>query len=130
VAVPVDRDDDGMPDVWETEFGLNPDDPDDARADPDRDGASNLDEYRAGTSSGGSQRHSAAYRHRWRQRRPRRIAVPGRAGRAYVVEGSVAPGEQPWSPSRKSPPRSEAVISTSNSSSNRNRAPLFRVRVQ
>ena len=40
-----DRDNDGMPDDWEEEYGFNPDDPDDADSDPDEDGLVNLDEY-------------------------------------------------------------------------------------
>ncbi len=46
---PVDTDEDGMPDAFETSHGLDPRDPADAAMDPDDDGASNLDEYRAGT---------------------------------------------------------------------------------
>ncbi len=44
-----DTDNDGMPDAWEKEYGLNPNDPSDASADPDNDGATNLQEYLAGT---------------------------------------------------------------------------------
>lgn len=40
-----DTDGDGMPDIWEQEFGLNPLDPADAVADADADGFSNLEEY-------------------------------------------------------------------------------------
>jgi parallel beta-helix repeat protein len=46
---PDDRDGDGMPDNWESAHGLNPADPLDAHADPDGDGASNLEEFRAAT---------------------------------------------------------------------------------
>jgi len=41
----VDTDGDGMPDDWETFFGLNPNNPGDASADPDNDGLTNLQEY-------------------------------------------------------------------------------------
>lgn len=46
---PVDSDNDGLPDEWEVRYNLNPQ-LDDAGMDGDRDGASNLDEYIAGTS--------------------------------------------------------------------------------
>ena len=44
-----DRDHDRLPDVWETQFGFNPDDLSDAGLDADQDGVSNLDERLAGT---------------------------------------------------------------------------------
>src|SRR5262249_48923113 len=47
-----DTDNDGLPDDWETEFGLNPNDANGdngANGDPDRDGMTNLQEYLAGT---------------------------------------------------------------------------------
>ncbi len=47
---PRDADGDGMPDGFEIAHGLDPDDPDDATADADSDGLSNLDEYRQATS--------------------------------------------------------------------------------
>lgn len=42
---PPDSDQDGMPDGWEVEQGLNPNDPDDGSADLDGDGYTNLEEY-------------------------------------------------------------------------------------
>ncbi|HXJ61764.1 MAG TPA: immunoglobulin domain-containing protein, partial [Verrucomicrobiae bacterium] len=44
-----DSDGDGLPDDWETFYGLRPEDPNDAARDDDHDGMSNLSEYRAGT---------------------------------------------------------------------------------
>lgn len=45
----MDSDGDGMPDVWETTHGLNPNNANDANLDSDRDGMTNLQEYWAGT---------------------------------------------------------------------------------
>ncbi len=44
-----DGDDDGMPDQWELEYGLDPDDPLDTLDDPDGDGLTNQQEYEGGT---------------------------------------------------------------------------------
>jgi hypothetical protein len=44
-----DRDGDGMPDDWEEMHELDPDDPDDAILDADRDNVKNRDEYISGT---------------------------------------------------------------------------------
>jgi hypothetical protein len=41
----VDSDSDGMPDAWETAHGLNPQDPSDGPADPDKDGYTNVEEF-------------------------------------------------------------------------------------
>lgn len=40
-----DTDNDGMPNVWETSRGLNPNDPADGAVDPDGDGFTNLEDY-------------------------------------------------------------------------------------
>ena len=44
-----DDDKDGIPNVWEIKYGLNPKDASDATKDLDGDGVSNLDEYKQGT---------------------------------------------------------------------------------
>jgi hypothetical protein len=44
-----DTDGDGIPDIWELEYGLDSFDPGDAAKDKDKDGSTNLDEYNAGT---------------------------------------------------------------------------------
>jgi hypothetical protein len=50
----VDTDGDGLPDIWEFTHGLNPIDPSDATADPDRDGLTNSQEFTLGTKPGSS----------------------------------------------------------------------------
>ncbi len=45
----VDSDNDGMTDLWETQYKLNPNDAADADADADNDGFTNLEEYQAKT---------------------------------------------------------------------------------
>jgi len=46
----LDTDDDGMPDHWEEQYGLNPKNSNDNKADPDTDGYTNIEEYINGTS--------------------------------------------------------------------------------
>ena len=43
-----------MPDAWEAQFGLDPNDPSDASSDADNDGISNLQEFLNGTPPSGS----------------------------------------------------------------------------
>jgi hypothetical protein len=45
-----DKDSDGMPNAWETQFGFNPTDARDAELDPEEDKLINLDEYRYNTN--------------------------------------------------------------------------------
>jgi hypothetical protein len=49
-----DSDSDGMPDAWETRYGLNSIDASDATSDQDNDGVSALEEFLAGTIPAGS----------------------------------------------------------------------------
>jgi hypothetical protein len=49
-----DSDGDGMPDAWEPRYNLNPNDPSDSAMDEDEDGATNLNEFLAGTPPFGS----------------------------------------------------------------------------
>jgi len=45
LSAPQDSDQDGMPDEWERENGLNPEDPEDRNHDKNQDGYTNLEEY-------------------------------------------------------------------------------------
>ena len=49
-AVPVDTDADGMPDNWERQFKLDPENPADGATDADGDGYTNVEEYLNGTN--------------------------------------------------------------------------------
>lgn len=57
LTVLADTDGDGMPDTWESQHGFNSTDALDAALDADNDGASNLEEYEAGTDPNDSTSH-------------------------------------------------------------------------
>lgn len=56
---PADSDHDGMPDEWEKENGLNPQNPEDRNYDNDNDGYTNLEEYLNSITTNGSKNPSA-----------------------------------------------------------------------
>ena len=86
-----DSDGDGMPNDWETDNDLNPDDPSDAFIDADGDGSANLAEYRAGTNP-----HDPASALRIvslsRSGSEVRIRFNTRAGKVYELYGASALG--------------------------------------
>ena len=53
----VDADNDGMPDAWELKFGLNPNDPSDAKKDADGDMFTNFEEFEAKTDPKNPESH-------------------------------------------------------------------------
>lgn len=100
-----DSDGDGIPDSYESAYGLNSDDAGDAALDADGDGVSNGDEYRAGTDPGDVSN----------QLRVERIGAGGgltwlefqtRSNKTYVVEAREAIGQGMWLPWVTVPARS------------------------
>jgi hypothetical protein len=82
----VDRDGDGMPDVWETNYQLDLDDPADGALDPDGDGQSNLSEYLADTDPrDAADRLALEYAVTGDTQQLRFTAQPGRS---YTVQSS------------------------------------------
>ncbi len=53
----VDADKDGLPDAWELKYGLNPNDPADAKQDPDGDTFTNFEEFEAKTDPKNQESH-------------------------------------------------------------------------
>jgi hypothetical protein len=89
----LDFDGDSLPDSWERTHGFNPHDPADAVLDPDADGASNLEEWLAGTSPLDA---ASALRLRIVAGPVPGLRLLGAVGRRYLPE--VAPSVQgPWS---------------------------------
>ena len=57
VKIEADADHDGLPNEWEVKFGLNPNDPSDAKKDLDGDGYTNLEEFLAKTDPTDKESH-------------------------------------------------------------------------
>jgi len=62
---PIDSDNDGMPDKWEIEHGLNPNDPSDANLDPDKDGLTNKEEYEYRTDPNNADTDGDGFNDKW-----------------------------------------------------------------
>jgi hypothetical protein len=94
--VPIDADDDGIPDIWEQLLGLNPNLPEDGQADPDLDGADNRSEYRAGTDL---QSAASVFRVHTVLRQANTMVLRWQTvpGRAYLLQTAAALPAASWS---------------------------------
>jgi hypothetical protein len=96
IALP-DTDHDGMPDIWELEFGFDPENPADASQDADHDGASNWSEYVAGTYPRNSSDY-LMFQQISETNGVIEIQFPARAGRTYTVESATVGKTLNWHP--------------------------------
>lgn len=121
-----DIDYDGMPDLWEDRYGLSATDPGDAALDRDQDGASNRDEYFAGTDP----TNPASLLRLGVVRSDSRLNLIFQVGpgRSWVLEqsGSLEPGA-PWF--RIGEGRSDSLGSTIESNLIMEARGFFRVRL-
>jgi len=103
-----DTDGDSMPDAWEVQYGLNPSNPADAALDFDVDGASNANEYAAGTDP--TLATSTFRITSVRRSTPGGVEIrfPAVAGKAYVLEASSTPDSHDWSAVQSIPPPSQS----------------------
>ncbi|MBN2507718.1 MAG: lamin tail domain-containing protein [Verrucomicrobia bacterium] len=106
----IDFDNDGMPDLWEVEHGLNPN-ANDAHTDLDADGASNLQEWRAGTRPDSA---SSTLQLSVTVATQVALTFDAQPDRAYVVESAERLPDGPWTPLASLPAqpvaRTETVI--------------------
>ena len=88
-----DADEDGLPNLWENLYGLDPNDANDVRLDPDNDGHSNLDEFIAGTKPNDAT--SVLWLDLMLHHQAVVISFEAQPGRTYVLwsAGDVAPDE-------------------------------------
>lgn len=86
-----DDDNDGMPDAWESSNALNPTNAADAALDPDGDGMSNYDEYRAGTdpADAKSRLQVSDFAEATSDKSGLILRWPGVAGKFYTIQKST-----------------------------------------
>jgi len=89
-----DADEDGLPNLWEAQYGLNPNDPADAALDPDHDGHTNLEEYLAGTRPDNAA--SALALNLTLHEQTVTVSFEAQAGRAYVLWSTADLGSGDW----------------------------------
>jgi hypothetical protein len=96
LAVYTDADNDKAGDAWETRFGFSPGNPDDGRLDSDGDGASNADEFRAGTDP--TDPLSVLKVDQFTLTGTANVTFLARATNSYSVQYRTGLGASPWLP--------------------------------
>jgi hypothetical protein len=94
ISVFSDTDHDSLPDAWESAHGLNPADPTDAALDTDGDGASNLQEYLAGTLP--NDRSSCLRLSLARAGNVATLEFQAQSNKTYSIEFTDSPGSPVW----------------------------------
>jgi len=121
-----DRDNDGMPDQWEVDNELNPDNPADALLDADNDGCTNLHEYLAGTDP--NDPASALKLTVNTQGSAVRLQFPVVAGRSYTIQRRDDLSASPWTKLQDFPPaQSNGFAETTDSSPTNSPQRFYRV---
>lgn len=96
-AAAVDTDGDGMPDYWESHYGLNPNSAPDATNSLDADGVINLAEYIAGTQPNNAASYLGITRVAYGDGQS--VGFPSSPFRTYSVERAMAAtNNAPWTP--------------------------------
>jgi hypothetical protein len=122
----VDADGDGLPDAWELDYGLNPDNAADAAVDSDGDGFTNGQEFRLGTDPRDRASLLAATLSTSIQG-GLLLQFDARPGKAYIIEASNRPTAGWQTISRLQPAAAAGIISLPVSSTGA--ATFFRIRI-
>ncbi len=100
----VDTDGDSMPDSWELEHGLDPNNPGDAQTDADTDGSSNASEYLAGTNPRDATSVLRMTGILLTAARQVEFTFQAVAGRTYQLEARLTAAGEEWSTIQTIPP--------------------------